>query len=496
MAVACALGCWWGLSDGQKSEYLCVGIVVTGSLGMFLRLTSPIRAIAATLCFAGIGALLGLSSATRPAPILDGWAEGSGVVIEQPSLTRRGIRTLVQLDSMYTADTALALSHTFVVYSTRELRPNLTAGTRIHFRGRFRPHADSLPAGYRSYLRARQIHGSVWVNAILRSEPSTTLAALPLRIQTYLVDQFNRHSNGDTAAAALARALLVGDRSGLSTDDRQVFARSGAAHVLAISGAHLSVVLISLSVLLQFLGANRFGRYRWPWSMALATVLIGYALIAGGSPPVARAAILAVIVLVGHALYRRIDLLNALAATVLIQLAWSPYTLFDAGFLLSVSAVIGILLAMPLVELRSAAAPGSIRWAWQHTLSLVLVTLIATLFTLPAVWALFGRFPLWFLPANLALVPLASVATVVGATFMLLHWVPFLGGVLGAMLMWLCNLMGSTAQFFATLPGASLELPPLDAIWAVLGFTILCTGALLLQRNRRQHTHSSPSFSL
>ncbi|MDE7119867.1 MAG: ComEC/Rec2 family competence protein, partial [Muribaculaceae bacterium] len=141
-----------------------------------------------------------------------------------------------------------------------------------------------------------------------------------------------RYSPLRPAVADFAVAVMLGDRGGLDGGVRDDFTRAGMAHVLALSGTHVAVMTLMVSVV--FLPLRLAGRRRWVWvSMMLA--LWCYALLTGLSPSVTRAVIMTSFILVGRMRRLRPSSVNSLCGAALLILAVRPFDLFDIGFQLS-----------------------------------------------------------------------------------------------------------------------------------------------------------------
>ncbi len=221
--------------------------------------------------------------------------------------------------------------------------------------------------------------------------------------------------------AALVRAIGAGDRSALDDDARRSFARSGLAHILAVSGMHLVVVVFGLWKLLQAL------LLRWDWlasradARSLAALLclpcsLVYALATGANPPVLRAAIAAALALGGVLLRREVDAANGLALAALALLAVEPATALDPSFQLSFGAVLGLCLWAGPLRRRlpfPPPRPGSLRsHLLEPLLSGACATASASLATAPVLAFHFRQLPVLGLPANLAAIPIGSGLTV------------------------------------------------------------------------------------
>ena len=231
--------------------------------------------------------------------------------------------------------------------------------------------------------------------------------------------------------SALGQAMLLGQRQTLPPELTEQFRSAGAAHLLAISGLHIGILL----ALMAGAAGGLLGRRRgWYLLLPLAAVW-GYALLAGATPSVVRAAIMGSVYLAALAAGRPGSGLPALALAAAAMTALSPEILLRAGFQLSFAAVAGIFIAQSVLGRWTASRGGGGGWrrlALRPVAALALISAAAALATWPLVAWHFGTVALWGVPASLLAIP-AMPAVVVGtgaAAFGgLLH--PALGEFLG-----------------------------------------------------------------
>lgn len=241
-------------------------------------------------------------------------------------------------------------------------------------------------------------------------------------------------------SASLLAGLLLGARGELPAEVLDEFRRAGVYHVLAVSG--FNVALIAGAVFTAALIARTSRRAA---AVAAIFVVTGFAAVVGPEPSVLRAAIMAVLVLVALLLDREASVVNSLALAALLILAVRPTDLGDPGFQLSFAATLGIVLA-PL-------PPGAI-------LGSIGVSLAAQLAVLPVTLAHFNQVSTVGILANLAVVPLAGLATVLGLGAAAASIVSDLlaGALLHAAWPVLLLLRG-VVHVAATVPGALVHLP-------------------------------------
>jgi competence protein ComEC len=224
--------------------------------------------------------------------------------------------------------------------------------------------------------------------------------------------------------AALMRAISTGDRAGLDPDTNDAFARSGLAHVLAVSGFHLVVVALGLERLLGALFvrldgvAERLDPRRLSAAIALPVAVV-YAVAAGAGVPVLRAVVAAGAALAGVLLDREADAANALGLAALAVLAGEPGALLDPSLQLSFAAVAGLVgWAGPLRRRLPIAVPPRGSWRARVVEPLVAgacATAAASLATAPILALHFRQLPVLGLAANVAGLPLGTALTVLGA---------------------------------------------------------------------------------
>ncbi|MEP0547263.1 MAG: DNA internalization-related competence protein ComEC/Rec2 [Rhodothermales bacterium] len=372
----------------------------------------------------------------------------TGTVADHPVVTERGVRFTLAADSAAPTDVLypvrgrvqVSLWHPRRDDEPRIDYPLVRAGYRVEVAGALRPLAPRRnPADfdYGAYLARRGTH------ATLAGYDSTTLTILaadpgPLdrtanAVRAHVEVTLARHIRDDEPRAVLS-ALLLADRSEIDRATRDAFALTGLMHLLAISGLHVLLVGMALYAFLK----PTLHRLRWSWRRveivrtALTLGLLGLYVLTTGAPPSAvRALVMAALLIVGAATERAPNTLNALGVAALVLLFVRPTFLFDVGFQLSFAAVGAIVTLVPVLEswLPAVWTGGRIR---RWTVNMTLVSLAATLGTMPVLLFHFGRVPLAGLLLNLAAIP-ATTLTLGGGLFTVLASpLPPLADVFGA----------------------------------------------------------------
>ncbi|MDE6377334.1 MAG: ComEC/Rec2 family competence protein, partial [Duncaniella sp.] len=153
-------------------------------------------------------------------------------------------------------------------------------------------------------------------------------------------------------------ATLTGDRQYLPPEIMRTYASGGVAHILALSGMHVAIIMGCIMVVLMPL---RLWRLHTLSRVTVVVLLWGFALLTGMSPSVVRAVIMATVWLAASQMQRRHSPLNALAFAAIVLMAAEPRVIYTVGFQLSFAAVAGVVLfAEPLNPVRSLRSP--LRW--------------------------------------------------------------------------------------------------------------------------------------
>lgn len=284
--------------------------------------------------------------------------------------------------------------------------------------------------------------------------------------------------------AAVAKALLLGDKSSLSEDTRKNYTRTGAVHVLAVSGLHTGIIA---SIILGILGLVSWRKeLGWLKLILFWIGLFTYAALTGFSPSVQRSAVMFGILFAGKILQRDANGFNSLGLSAIILLAFDPQLLFELGFQLSYCAVAGILAFYPSLRKRFAS-----KNYWLNAFGeLNAVSIAATIGTLPLTTFYFHQFPVYFLLSGMFAVPLVGLALpallgglVIDAVFALFASSAYWAYVPAYMLIWLCN---ACLESIAAFPNALVSgLWPSLTTTAMAMLTVVLFGAAVLRRRKR-----------
>jgi len=291
--------------------------------------------------------------------------------------------------------------------------------------------------------------------------PNHDIYYLAQKLRRNLLEVF-KNSEYRKDQVGLAGALLLGDRSTLDAELLHDFSASGIIHLLAVSGLHVGLIHQGFLWLLSICGlVNERRRHLTILAVPLLWV---YAFVSGLSPSVVRAAIMLSIGSVAGVLRFRKHPFNVLAAAAIIILPFSPDLITHPGFLLSFSAVAGILFSGNRMQKINQIKSRFLRWL----IGSAAISVSAQIATLPVSLFIFGKFPMYFLPANLLAVPLASLISFAGFLSLILHPVQYIGETCIWVMMTSIEFLIIWSQKIASLPFASASIPKPDIAQSVL----------------------------
>ncbi|SMC49837.1 competence protein ComEC [Desulfocicer vacuolatum DSM 3385] len=306
--------------------------------------------------------------------------------------------------------TAAGKSATALLKSTGRLKVTVrdsaflpAYGDMVRVKGRIRPFRNfANPGGfdYVRFMKRKGIMASLYCRgpdfSLEKNRETYPWTTRFIRGIARVRNDFSLHIQStvkDQDSAALLNALVLGKRKMLTTDLQNTFSRSGASHVLAVSGLHLSIVAGLFFFLFQkffslFTPFLLRGLARKTAALMTLLPLSGYALISGFSPATQRALLMVSVVMFSFAMERENSVLNSLAAAGIAILLARPGALFSISFQLSFVAVFFIIAGLDLA--RRHGFPSFAQLVFNKIVLFFLVSLLAITGTQPLVMHYFN----------------------------------------------------------------------------------------------------------
>ena len=328
---------------------------------------------------------------------------------------------------------------------------------------------------YQRYLWNK---GIVWTDYlpegsyhILTSGSKSVSPGLWSTLASEWADRKFRDNIKNDRSYGLVKAMLLGRRDDLRSDQVDDYTTSGTVHILSVSGMHVAIIFLVISMSLSWLKRWRIGKY--VYLVAVTSLLCFYALVTGLPPSVQRATLMCIVFIIAEAFSRKQSSMNTLAISALLILIIDPHALYDVGFQLSFLAMAGIFLLYEPITLIWDPFNPVLKYIWQITA----MSFAAQLATFPLSLFYFHQFPFYFWLINPFvifftnfLLPAAMVQLVVS----LLHieWLQFVTNFWVEASAYLTNI---SVSFPKLLPGYLIENLYLDRFEVVLLYLFIFT---------------------
>lgn len=318
------------------------------------------------------------------------------------------------------------------------------------------------------------VHAIITTDDIRDYHPSTDFMSRMIHIRESLTDIIFRSDLNPDAKIFMATVLL-GDSSGMSDDLRHSFSVTGISHILALSGLHVGLIAMFISIALWPLGI--LGRKKL---VVLATILIIwiYAALACFSPSVTRASIMLTIYLCGHLIQRRTSPLNSLCAAALIILLFDPYSIVSVGFQLSFAAVLSIILFSDCLN----PVPERLHFL-RKAFSYISVCIAAMMGTALIAAIYFHLMPLYFVLTNIISALLLPTLIGCGIVLIIVEFIGMNSTLLCRIIDSIFFMLRDSADCIATLPHAAITNIYLPA-WIAIAYGVAIISLYLWLKRR------------
>lgn len=261
--------------------------------------------------------------------------------------------------------------------------------------------------------------------------------------------------------ADLLVALLLGDKSQLNNDVEKQFREAGVSHIIVVSGLHLSII-----VSLVFFFVDMLFREKKISAVITIFVIVFYMCITGFSYSVMRSGIMNIIYMLSFFVYRKPQAVNSLGFAGLVITLLNPLSIGNLSLLMSFTSTLGIVtLGNILINNFNKKLPMCFlegKWKFagitvKYVVECVIVSLVATAFTLPVMVFVFKQFSLYFIISNLLITSIAPLTIMCGCMLVVTSYIPIvnlIAPVIGFILNLLCTFMLQVTFEVSKLPFA------------------------------------------
>ena len=198
----------------------------------------------------------------------------------------------------------------------------------------------------------------------------------------------------DDRSYGLVKAMLLGRRDDLRSDQIDDYTTSGTVHILSVSGMHVAMIFLVMSFILGWMKRLPGGKYLY--LLSITALLVFYSMVTGFPPSVQRATVMCVILVIAEVFQKKNNSVNTLGVSAFLILLLDPMALYDVGFQLSYLAMLGIFLFYkPMEDLWKPS-----NWLLLKTWQITALSFAAQLATFPLSIYYFHQFPFYFWLVN------------------------------------------------------------------------------------------------
>lgn len=286
--------------------------------------------------------------------------------------------------------------------------PSIKYGDSLYIEGEFKQPEEARNYkgyNYKQYLKTKKIIGTVELEKvkILKSSNGSFIH----NIQKYIRDTINGTLTDEEGNLLLA--ILLGDKDKLSEDIQESFKTSNLSHMLAVSGAHVSYIILGLTYVLQnSIIGKKNGK------IVCIIFLLAFMAITNFTPSVTRACIMAILTLLSSIIYRKSDVYTNISVAALITLIFNPYSLLDLGFQLSYGGTIGIIIFIKRIQEKKSNSK-----VINYIKQMALVSIYANIIIIPIMMYHFNTVSFTFIISNIMASPILGIIVITGFLFII-----------------------------------------------------------------------------
>lgn len=268
-----------------------------------------------------------------------------------------------------------------------------------------------------------------------------------IKIREYFGSVCNKYIGNQEGA--LAKAIVLGDKEGLSDTINNNFKATGLSHTMAVSGMNIAFIVGFLLVLFDLLNIKRRITY-----IVCIIAALSISAVAGFSPSVVRAMIMALILFGGMFFFKESEALNSLGLAVLVICLFNPFAARDVSLLLSLFATLGIImLSKPLTDfIKNLFKIKKFNLITSSLSEGFSASIAATLFTIPIIANYFGFVSVVSIPANILAVFAVSLTFLLAIFTVIFSFIPFLPYLTAFLCKLCCMYLIKLTAFLAALP--------------------------------------------
>ena len=346
---------------------------------------------------------------------------------------------------------------------------NLEYGDKIYIKGTYKKPNEARNFGgfsYKDYLKQIGVSGFINVdnkNIKIISKNNYYFLKLINDFGQEIINRIKQSNLGENGNVLIG--IILGKKDSLDEETINSFKESDLSHILAVSGMHVTYVILGLNFLIN---KKIFGNNKAKYIIIL--FLIFFIFLTGSSPSVIRACLMAIYVFISKLIYKKANVINSICISALLILIINPYSLLNIGFLLSFCGTIGIVLFTKKIDEKNIIIKkeknkaSKLMKIIEYFKQIIIVSISANIIIMPIIMYFYNKISFTFLISNILVSLVIGFIVIFGFIFIIFLFlfspVAYILGILLKVLLDILNLIviicSSLSFLKITIPTPSL----------------------------------------
>lgn len=330
---------------------------------------------------------------------------------------------------------------------------------------------------YKNYLKINKIYGIIrvdlYTNIIIKHQKNLSNFKLLIhKIREKLKENIQELLTKETYALGIG--ILIGDNSRINEKIVEDFKNSNLSHMLAVSGAHINYVVLTVSILFTKKRAGIKAQ-----RVVTIMMMLFFMELTQMTSSVVRAGISCIIYMLASLLYRKADVINAMAISTLLILLNNPFKLFDIGFQLSYAGTLGIILFCKSINIPIKNK------LLKYLKDSIIISISANIFIIPIMMYQFNTISLTFILSNLLAGPLLGISMILEIIVFLISFISInIAAIPAKVLNILLILIINIANWFSNIEISKIYVITPQII-SIVAYYLICAAIILKKKNRK-----------
>lgn len=351
--------------------------------------------------------------------------------------------------------------------NVKKEKETLNYGDEIIVKGNFEEASTARNKGgfdYKQYLKSKNIYGIVTVDKkdieTINKNNVDIIDLLANKVRNSMKRKIEQNLPNETSE--LLSGMLIGEKSNLQKEIQEDFRDSSLSHVLAISGMHVSYVMLGITFVISKV---KFSKKMS--KIVTILILLFFIILTGKTASVTRACFMSSYIILASLLHKKAHVLGSISISLLIILIINPYFILDIGLQLSYGGTIGIVLIYPILKKykkKKEDKTGRIKKVLykikDKILDTILITISANLVIFPIVLFHYNIMSFTFIISNLLISPIIGIIIILGFLSVFASYIVSpISKIMFFFLQILLSVLAQIAHFCAELPLSKVYFP-------------------------------------